>query len=248
MDFLASHTRLRAPALIATIALGTLTLTACGGDDGPTAAVAAPGTGGTPGTGAGTVTEPSPSTGGPSTTANTAPKIAGTPATSAVQGQAYSFKPTATDAENDSLVFSATGVPAWAKFDSATGLVEGTPAAGDVGSTATITIEVSDGKASAQLAAFQVRVEATAAASVTLTWTPPTSNVDGSPLTDLKGYKIYWGTVEGEYANSVTIENPGLTSYVVEQLTPATWYFVATAVNAQGVESGESNVAQKQVL
>ena len=47
---------------------------------------------------------------------------------------------------------------------------------------------------------------------------------------------------------SVTIENPGLTSYVVEQLTPATWYFVATALNAQGIESGESNVAQKQVL
>lgn len=239
MDFLASHTRLRAPALLATI---TLALSACGGDDNPTAAIDA----GTPGTGTGTIAEPS--TGGPSTTGNTAPKISGTPAASAVQGQAYSFKPTATDAEGDSLVFSATGIPAWAKFDSATGTVTGTPGAGDVGSTATITIEVSDGKASAKLAAFNVRVEATGTASVTLTWTPPTTNVDGSPLTDLKGYKIYWGTVEGEYANSITVDNPGLTSYVVEQLTPATWYFVATAVNSQGVESGESNVAQKQIL
>lgn len=232
--------------------LGSLTLSACGGDDGPAATAAVTNPGDSPATGTGTATDPgtgtSTDTGKPASGSNQAPTISGTPPASAVQSKAYSFKPTATDSDGDTLVFSAMGVPAWATFDSATGLVQGTPGPGDVGSSATITISVSDGKASATLTAFQVRVEATAGASVTLSWTPPTSNVDGSALTDLKGYKIYWGTVEGDYANSVTVDNPGLTSYVVEQLTPATWYFVATAVNSQGIESGESNVAQKAIL
>jgi hypothetical protein len=28
----------------------------------------------------------------------------------------------------------------------------------------------------------------------TLSWDPPTTNVDGTPLTDLAGYKVYYGT------------------------------------------------------
>jgi hypothetical protein len=81
-----------------------------------------------------------------------------------------------------------------------------------------------------------------------LSWTPPTQNTDGTALTNLAGYRVYWGTSQGNYTNSTTISNPGLSSYVVEQLTPATWYFALTAVNAAGAESSYSNVASKQVL
>jgi hypothetical protein len=56
---------------------------------------------------------------------------------------------------------------------------------------------------------------------------------------------VYWSTTPGSYANSTTVNNPGLSSYVVDQLTPATWYFVVTAVNSQGVESAFSNAASK---
>jgi hypothetical protein len=59
---------------------------------------------------------------------------------------------------------------------------------------------------------------------------------------------VYWGTSQGNYPNSVLLSNAGLTSYVVDQLTPATWYFAMTAVNASGIESQLSNMASKQVL
>jgi len=86
----------------------------------------------------------------------------------------------------------------------------------------------------------------TAKGSVTLSWMPPTTNDDGTPLA-LTGYRIYWGEAEGHYPYSVTLNNPGLTRYVVEQLTPSRWYFVATALSADG-ESPPSNAFVTQVL
>ena len=65
------------------------------------------------------------------------------------------------------------------------------------------------------------------------------------PLFDLAGFKIYWGTSPGSYPNSVTIDNPGLTSYVVSNLTAGTYEFVATAYNLAGVESVFSNTATR---
>jgi hypothetical protein len=57
---------------------------------------------------------------------------------------------------------------------------------------------------------------------------------------DLAGYRIYWGTTPGVYPNSVTINNPGLTTYVVENLSAGTYEFVATSFNNSGVESDYS--------
>jgi hypothetical protein len=140
-----------------------------------------------------------------------------------------------------------TNLPGWATFDSSTGRLTGTPAAADVRTYGNITISVSDGSASASLATFSIQVVGTATGSATLTWNPPTQNTDGSPLTNLAGYKVHWGTSQGNYTNSATINNPGLSSYVVDQLTPATWYFALTAVNAAGAESSFSNIASKTV-
>ncbi|HEX7041604.1 MAG TPA: fibronectin type III domain-containing protein [Trueperaceae bacterium] len=82
---------------------------------------------------------------------------------------------------------------------------------------------------------------------VTLTWTAPTQNTDGSPLTDLVGYRIYYGTSEGgPYPNVVSVMDAGATQYIVtgETLSENTTYcFVATAVNAAGLESQYSNEA-----
>lgn len=84
--------------------------------------------------------------------------------------------------------------------------------------------------------------------SATLSWTPPTQNLDGSPLTDLAGYKIYYGNKPGNYDSSIHVDNPGLTIYVVEYLTPNTYYFVLTAINSSGVESRFSNEVSKLVV
>jgi len=82
---------------------------------------------------------------------------------------------------------------------------------------------------------------------MTLSWTPPTQNSDGSVLTDLAGYNIYFGSSQGNYPNRVGIDNQSISTYVIENLLPDTYYVVATSLNSQGVESTYSNVAVKTV-
>jgi hypothetical protein len=177
-------------------------------------------------------------------TPNQAPTISGAPTAQVMVGVAYAFQPSAGDADGNTLTFSISGKPSWATFSTTTGLLTGTPGAGDVGTASNIVISVSDGTVQTALAAFGVTVVAVATGSVTLSWTPPTQNTDGSPLTNLAGYKIYWGTNQNNLSNSVTV-NIGLATYVVTSLTPATWYFQTTALNSQGAESIRSNIASK---
>jgi hypothetical protein len=58
---------------------------------------------------------------------------------------------------------------------------------------------------------------------------------------------VYWGASQGNYSSSATIADPGLATYVVNQLTPARWYFVVTAYSATGFESGYSNAVSKTI-
>jgi len=83
--------------------------------------------------------------------------------------------------------------------------------------------------------------------SVKLSWTQPTQNADGTTLTDLAGYKIYWGTTSGSYPNSVTINDKNVTNYVVDNLSPGTYEFVAKSFNASGIESNYSAPATRVV-
>ena len=80
-----------------------------------------------------------------------------------------------------------------------------------------------------------------------LSWTPPTENTDGSPLTDLAGYKIYYGASPCSYSDTITINNPGLTSYLVENLANTDWFFVMTAFNSSGIESSYSTETSKTI-
>lgn len=109
---------------------------------------------------------------GPTASAAGAPLISGSPDTTVVAGTKYSFQPGASDSDGEALTFSVKNLPAWAAFDTASGQLSGTPAASDVGSYPSITITVSDGSATAQLAPFTIQV--TAPAVVTPTNAPPT--------------------------------------------------------------------------
>ena len=80
-----------------------------------------------------------------------------------------------------------------------------------------------------------------------LSWTPPIENADGSTLTDLAGYKIRYGTSPGTYSDTEIINDPGLTSFMIEDLASADWYFVMTSFNSSGIESGYSTEVSKTI-
>lgn len=244
----------------------SLILAACGGDDGPGTASTNPDTPPTNGTvtpppsSDGTAQNPptgtqNPSTGGseqpPSTTTppgntssvkNAAPFIKGTPQPTILQDTPYVFVPEAADGDGDILHFKVSNPPPWAQFEPMTGRLFGTPSPADIGTYANIKITVTDGADDAALQPFSITVTPVASGGVELSWAPPTENADGSALTDLAGYKIYWGTQPDEFTSSITIDNPGVVTYVLDNLVPATYYFVATAFNADGGESDPSDM------
>ena len=181
----------------------------------------------------------------PDPSGNGAPLISGRPAGEVTAGSAYSFSPEAHDPEGSSLAFFIENRPPWAAFDASTGRLLGTPGVADVGTYRDITISVWDGTSRVPLAPFSIRVVGTATASFIVSWLPPTERSDGSVLTGLAGYKVYWGTAPGDYPNALTIRNPGVASYVIDHLPPGTYYVVMTAFDVDGAESDFSNVVAK---
>ena len=145
------------------------------------------------------------------------PTISGSPETSVVVGNAYRFTPTTTDPSGGTLTFSIKNAPSWASFSSSTGELSGTPTAAEVGTYSNISISVSDGKTSATLPSFPIAVTDNATGSVTLSWTAPTENTNGTALTDLAGYWIYYGTSANALTKSTKVSNPGLATYVLSQ-------------------------------
>ncbi len=182
---------------------------------------------------------------------NVAPTITGTPATTIVAGSLYSFTPVATDSNGDALAFSITNKPSWATFDSTTGQLTGTPTVAGVFSN--ILISVSDGKATTSLPAFGITVQANNTSSTgnaVLNWTIPSQNTDGSALTDLTGYVIYYGTSANtsELTNSITISGGSTTTATIDGLTAGTtYYFSIASVSSTGGEGAKSNPASKTI-
>ena len=81
--------------------------------------------------------------------------------------------------------------------------------------------------------------------SATLTYDAPTTNVDGTPLTDLAGYKVYYGTLSSYY--NVIIDVGNVTTYKVENLSSGTCYFAVTAYDTSWNESNYSNEVSKTI-
>ncbi|MEM6818383.1 MAG: hypothetical protein AAF578_06300 [Pseudomonadota bacterium] len=81
--------------------------------------------------------------------------------------------------------------------------------------------------------------------NIEVAWTPPTTKVDGTALTDLAGYRFYLGRQSGRYSQIVSFNNPGLSRVVLENLQGGTWYVAMTSMRRNGVESDLSNEVAK---
>ena len=85
------------------------------------------------------------------------------------------------------------------------------------------------------------------AGTATVAWVAPTETVEGAPLHDLAGFKVYYGLNPTQLDQVVLINDPAVTSTEIENLTPGTWYFAATAIASDGLESDLSNVGSKTI-
>jgi hypothetical protein len=86
-----------------------------------------------------------------------------------------------------------------------------------------------------------------ATGTATLSWTAPTKNADGSPITGLSGYRIYYGTDPNHFTQTIKISGAASTKYVVNGLAAGTYYFAVSAYNTAGQESVKSNIASKSI-
>lgn len=179
---------------------------------------------------------------------NQPPTISGVPVTSVQSGAAWSFTPTASDPEGKPLSFSVMGAPSWTSVNNTTGRLSGTPGPNDVGTTAGIVITVSDGTGYASLPAFTLVVKPNTSGTALVSWLPPTQRTDGSPLGNLAGYHLYYGTKADALTKTVALNNSGLSSYMVEGLSTGTWYFAVVACDSNGLNSALSAIASKQIL
>ncbi len=182
-------------------------------------------------------------------TTNRPPVVSGTPPTSVTAGNAYSFRPTGSDPEGRALTWSITNRPSWASFNTTTGALTGTPTAAQVGTYSGIQISASDGTNRTSLPSFSIAVNAAGSStgSATLSWTPPTSNTNGSTLSNLAGYRIYYGTSATNLSRTIQVANAGVTRYVVPDLSAGTWYFAVRAYSSNGSESANSNTGSKVI-
>ena len=189
--------------------------------------------------------DPPPGSTPPPALGNRAPTLSVAAAAEVLVGRTLTIRPTASDPDGDALTYQVANLPAWMSFSAQTGVLSGTPSAADVGVFNPV-ITVSDGKAQASGQA-RITVSQSVAGRATLSWQAPTDNVDGSPLTDLAGFRVYYGNSANDLRYVIQVTDAGARSRVIENLTVGTWYFAATAYDQAGGESSRSNVAAKTI-
>jgi hypothetical protein len=206
--------------------LATLTLAACGGgEDGSSSAAAA--------------STASDATASDSTASPVSPNVGmidrsqgvDATATTAAVANTGAASTGATAVTVASSTSSSSGTSSSGTVSSAAAPKTTTPASGTTSGTGTTTTVASSNKSTTPVKATTTNGVAT------LDWLPPTENSDGSALTNLAGYTVYYGTSSESLTQSIKVTNPGLTAYTVTNLSTGTWYFAVTSYSSTGVES-----------
>jgi hypothetical protein len=178
--------------------------------------------------------------------------ISGTPPATATVGEEYSFTPVVENANERELQFAYLGLPSWSGNYRGSGSIIGTPTA--PGIYPDIQIQAWDGQHFAVTAPFTITVLGAGATAVpsgavgtTVSWSKPTQNVDGTPLTDLSGYIVRYGTGPGALTGQILVSSPSSTSVEIDNLLPGNWYFKVAAVTSANMESQFSAVISEAI-
>jgi len=172
---------------------------------------------------------------------NNTPAITGTPSTEVNAGELYTFTPTGSDSDGDTLTYSITNKPSWATFDEETGELTGTPQESDVKSYENISITVSDSLETATLPTFNINVKSLIIPNTTptiagtpntivnveetYTFTPTGSDTDGDTLSYSIINKPSWAsfsTVTGALTGTPQESDVGTTNNIVITVSDAT--------------------------
>ena len=78
---------------------------------------------------------------------------------------------------------------------------------------------------------------------VNLSWTAPSEREDNNPLplSEIAGYKVYYGTTQGNYSNSTDINDGNAEGHTFKGLSTGTYYFAVTTYDIEGRESQYSS-------
>jgi len=87
------------------------------------------------------------------------------------------------------------------------------------------------------------------ASSATLAWVAPVARADASPLSlaEIGGYRVYYGTIEGDYPNRIELADGSADQVTLTDLPPGTYYFVVTTYDMGGRESEYSSEVVKTI-
>ena len=87
------------------------------------------------------------------------------------------------------------------------------------------------------------------AVDVSLSWTAPAEREDGDSISpsQIAGFKVYYGSNEGNYDNNVDVNDHTATDYIFKKLTAGTYYFVVTTYDVDGLESEYSAPIQVDI-
>ena len=131
------------------------------------------------------------------------------------------------------------------------GLLDGTPTSSQTGTYSNIIISASNGQYTSALPSFSVVVTkaATTASTgaATIDWTPPSENTNGTKLTNLAGFRIYYGTSAASLNQMVQVASATETTYTISNLAAGTWYFAGVAYTTAGTQSAMSNVVSAAI-
>jgi hypothetical protein len=137
--------------------------------------------------------------------------------------------PVTQQASGKNFNFALTGVAGQATF--------GSPAVALIGVSASSS--ASSGSSSSSGAGSSS--SSAASTTVTLSWMAPTQNTNGTALTNLAGFDIYYGTSASAMTQKISLNTVAVLSYVVGDLSSGTWYFQVVAVNSLGTQSSPSS-------
>lgn len=86
--------------------------------------------------------------------------------------------------------------------------------------------------------------------SFSLSWTAPVSRSDGSPLalSEIGGYRVYYGPSPGNYPNSINITNGSLQTATLTGIPLGTYYVAMSTYDTSGLESSYSAPVVKKAL